>query len=208
MQYNSVIFDLGGVIVNLDYQKTVAAFKKTLPDIASDFFLGQEAQLKFFSDYEVGKITTSEFMMSFNQHYACQLNPKTFSECWNAMILNLPLERIELLKKLKAKGKKIYLLSNINELHEKYFEEILDSYKLKSSFFGLFDKVYYSHKVGLRKPSPEIFKLVLSENHLNPAETLFIDDTLGHVQSARELGINAIHLQKNESITQLSILKL
>jgi glucose-1-phosphatase len=194
---SNLIFDLGGVILNLDYQLTVDAFKKMIPDLDESTFYGKEKQLEFFSLYETGRIKTDEFIERFNHHYHSEICKSDFTEAWNAMLLDLPISRLHYLIDLKQSGNRLFLLSNINELHEAAVGDL-------SSYF---EKVYYSHRVGLRKPDPEIFRLVLSENKLDLQESCFIDDSEQHIRGARSVGLSALHLPShisNDSLEQMS----
>lgn len=205
VSYDAIIFDLGGVILNLDYHKTFLAFKKYIGESDEDVFLGKEKQLSIFSDYEVGKISTTDFIFEFNKYYRVNLDLETFARCWNAMILNIPLERIKLLQKLRSQGKKIFLLSNINEIHEFAVEEQFRTLGLDFSFFSLFNKVYYSHHARMRKPNSDFFELVLRENSLKKESTLFIDDSIQHIHGAGHVGIDAYHLKKTDSLETLGL---
>lgn len=191
----NIIFDLGGVVLNLNYSLTVQAFRKYIPDLNEETFFGKAEQLKFFSDYEIGAISTAEFKSQFESHYGTHFQDKVFSDCWNAMILDFPLRRVELLRELRTQGRSVFLLSNINELHEKEVERKFSLLNLSISLEDLFHKVYYSHKISMRKPSEEIFNLVLKENDLNKEETFFIDDSLQHIIGAQKFGIQALHLK-------------
>lgn len=206
-EYENIIFDLGGVILNLDYEQTVIEFKKLVPQLDPTVFYGKEEQLPFYSDYEMGKITTIDFVRKFNAHHHINLGIEIFTSCWNAMILDFPIQRIELIRNLRFHGKKIYLLSNINELHEQAVEKSFQRLNLEIKFLGLFDNYYYSHKIRLRKPTSEIFSLLLNENSIAAGKTLFIDDSLHHVLGARTLGIDSIHLEKPVSIENLNIFR-
>ena len=192
--YQNIIFDLGGVILNLDYNKTVEEFKKHIRNLDESVFFGKEKQLPFFSDYEVGKIPTNNFRDSFRDYYQLSLTDAEFDRCWNAMIFDFPMERIKLIGNLRQSGKKVFLLSNINELHEYAVDESFAQLGVAGHFFDTFDKVYYSHRVGLRKPNLEIFEHVVSDNKIDKTDTLFIDDSLHHVLGSRSYGIDAIHL--------------
>ena len=203
--YKNMIFDLGGVLLNLDFNQTLKAFKKRIPHLNEDFFLGKEKQLDFYSDYEMGKVTTSAFIDSFRNFYQISISESEFEDCWNAMIMDFPLERILLLKKLKLADKRIYLLSNINELHEVAVARSFAKLGTGVDFFSLFDRVYYSHRVGLRKPDTDIFNLVISDNHLNLSETVFIDDSLQHVLGARKCGLSGIHLERPSTLEGLPL---
>lgn len=194
--FKNIIFDLGGVVLNLNYSLTVQAFKKFIPDLDEDFFLGKEKQLKFFSDYEIGLISTQEFKKQFEKHYSIHLTDEDFQYCWNAMILNFPLGRVELIRKLRDEGKQIFLLSNINDLHERKVDEKFAELNLPYQLKDLFHQVYYSHKISLRKPHTEIFSFVLEQNKLSSSDTLFVDDSFQHIVGAKKLGLETIHLKQ------------
>jgi epoxide hydrolase-like predicted phosphatase len=200
---DAIIFDLGGVILNLDYNLTVKAFQKHIKNMQDDAFLGKKAQLHFFNQYEIGKITTENFIKEFNTHYETKLEQAEFEKCWNAMILDIPKERIELLKRLRKEGKQVFLLSNINEIHERAVLERYEVLKDETPFFDLFNKAYYSHHIGMRKPDTEIFQFVLSEQKLAPEKTLFIDDSIQHIEGASQLGIAVKHLTRGNSIESI-----
>jgi putative hydrolase of the HAD superfamily len=193
--YKNIIFDLGGVILNLDYHRTFDAFKRFAPQIDDDTFVGKSNQHTIFSDYEIGKISTQDFRASLNSFYKMNLTDDIFDSCWNAMLLDLPWHRIELIQNLKTSGKKVFLLSNINEIHEREVDLRFKSLGFNFHFKELFHKAYYSHEIGLRKPSREVFELVLSENKIEKIETVFIDDSLQHIRGADSLGLKAVHHQ-------------
>jgi FMN phosphatase YigB (HAD superfamily) len=203
---DNIIFDLGGVILNLDYHQTFHAFKKYAPQIDDDTFVGKSKQHTIFSDYEIGKISSRAFRDELNAFYQMNLDDKTFDECWNAMLFDLPLERIKLIQKLRSSGKKVFLLSNINEIHEHAVEERFSQFGFSHGFRELFDQAYYSHLVGMRKPNPEIFKRVLEENELRKENTLFIDDSVQHIESAERLGLKVVHLKSPLTIEELGII--
>lgn len=188
---NNIILDLGGVIINLDTQKPFNAFKELFADNYSEI----EATFKevnLFNEFEVGKVSAEEFILFFlNRHP--NLTSKQVVTIWNSMLLDIPKERIVLIRKLALKYN-VFLLSNTNEIHLTQINNYLfDTYGI-TSINSLFKKAYFSHEVGFRKPDAEIFKLVLNENKLNPSETLFIDDSIEHIQSAQQLDIQTKHL--------------
>ncbi len=110
------------------------------------------------------------------------------------MILNYEAKRFDLLKKVHQ-NYKTFLLSNSNSIHYRFFMNRLKETMCLDSLDPFFDKVYFSHDIHMRKPNPDIFQFVLDQNKLEPAETLFIDDSIQHVESARALGLHAYHLQ-------------
>ena len=194
---DNIIFDLGNVIINIDYQSTINAFEKIGITDAKDFY-SKSSQKNIFDKLEIGKITREDFVLEIQKNI-----PKTSKaeiiNAWNAIIKDLPQSRVNLLKDLKNKFS-IFLLSNTNTIHIDYiFENIgKDRYQ---EFYNLFDKVYYSYEVKLRKPDPNIFLLLIEENNLNVKNTLFIDDSIQHINSAKKIGLQTYHLNnKIESL--------
>ncbi len=187
----NIILDLGGVIINLNTQKPFNSFKKLFADNYSEIET-TFTTLNLFNNFEVGKVTAEEFILFFlNRHPI--LTPEKVVAIWNSMLLDIPKERIVLIRKLALKYN-VFLLSNTNEIHLIHINKYLfDTYGI-TSINSLFKKAYFSHEVGFRKPDTEIFKLVLTKNKLNPSETLFIDDSIEHIQSAKQLGITTKHL--------------
>ncbi|MDT8411901.1 MAG: HAD family phosphatase [Vicingaceae bacterium] len=187
----NIILDLGGVIINLDTQQPFNAFKELFADNYSEIE-ATFTTLNLFNNFEEGKVTTEEFILFFlNRH--SNLTPEKVVDIWNSMLLDIPKERIVLIRKLALKYN-VFLLSNTNEIHlTKINNYLFETYGI-TSINSLFKKAYFSHEVGFRKPNPEIFKLVLNENKLNPSETLFIDDSIEHIQFANQLGIITKHL--------------
>jgi putative hydrolase of the HAD superfamily len=110
------------------------------------------------------------------------------------MLLDLPAIRTDLLAKARN-NYRIFLLSNTNVIHISAVMNVLSKDDAYRRFFGLFEKVYFSFEVGMRKPNPDIFRHVLQQHGLNAAETLFIDDSRQHVEGAITAGLHAYHLQ-------------
>ena len=194
MEHNSfdtIIFDLGGVIINLDYQLTIEAFKKLGLENFEEMYT-QAKQNNLFDDYETGKISSQHFINSLLPFLPSGTSANKVVHAWNAMILDFPKERLALLHHLKSKYR-IFLLSNTNDIHLQAVNRSLANVtdrKLESYF----EKVYLSHEVKLRKPHREIFEMVCNDQNLEPTSTLFIDDTIGHVNGANSIGLQGIHL--------------
>ena len=194
-----IIFDLGAVILNINYQNTIDEFTKLGVKNASSFY-SKKVQTDLFNQIETGKITAEKFLTELQK----ETNNATISQvkyAWNSMLLDLPNERLELIKALKSKYR-IYLLSNTNNIHIDAFKKQLGNAKWED-FCNLFDKMYLSHEVGLRKPNAEIFKHILTEQKLKAEEVFFIDDSPQHIEGAKKLGIKTHHLLDNENITTL-----
>ncbi|MBS1615383.1 MAG: HAD family phosphatase [Bacteroidetes bacterium] len=194
----NIIFDLGGVLLNLDYSATERAFEELgIRDFRQRF--SQLSQDHFFDDWETGKLSRDEFFQGL-QHAGCdQLTEAQITTAWNAMLLDFPLRRLQILQQLRLRYE-LFLLSNTNEIHETAFNELLRQTCGWNSLGHFFEKIYFSHRVGLRKPGKEIYERILSDNQLKAAETLFIDDSPQNIEAAKSLGIRTIFLEKGMSI--------
>jgi putative hydrolase of the HAD superfamily len=197
----NIIFDLGGVIFDIDYNLTVEEFKKLNIKNYDKLFTKTE-QSQLFTLLETGKISPNDFRNEIKKLSDVEISDAQIDFAWNAMLLNLPSERLDLLQKLN-KNYRLFILSNANVIHIIEFSNILQKTLGIKDLLGYVDKVYFSHEVGMRKPNCEIFEFVLSENNLKANETLFIDDSPQHVESAKKLKINAYHLKINENINKL-----
>ena len=177
----AIIFDLGDVFLNLNHQASVDAFKKLgLND------WNEELKTKSIL-FETGKIDEFEFMLAI-QKYIPNENLEDIREAWNAIIVDFPLERLEFLEKLQNKYK-LYLLSNTNPTHIDKFEHRV-GLTFAREFYAHFNKIYFSFETKVRKPDEAVFNLILKQNNLKPNKTLFVDDTLEHIEVAKGLGIN------------------
>lgn len=198
----NIIFDLGGVVLNIDFGLTNKAFEDLgVPDFAR--YITQHHITPLFEAYETGKIDDAVFIKGVRELSGLPLSEAQITAAWNALLLDFPPARIELLKKLRTKYR-LFLLSNTNALHLREFNERL---KRQSGLYleDIFEKAYYSHAVGLRKPHAEIYRLVIEENGLNPAETLFIDDTASNFSGAEEVGLKTLHLKPPMTILDLKV---
>ncbi len=197
----NIIFDLGGVILNIDYQLTENAFK----DLGMQNFdevYSQQKQSGLFDQFEVGKLSAKEFIQQIKTEANLVVDDQKVVDAWNAMLLDLPKKRLKLLTQLKD-SYTTFLLSNTNEIHFNAFSNIVEKETGQASLFPFFKEVFYSHEIQLRKPEKQAFNHILLKHDLKPFETLFIDDSPQHIASAKEMGINTYHLQKGEDILEL-----
>lgn len=204
-KYKNIIFDLGGVLLNIDYSLVTKAFLALgLTDF--DKLYSKAHQTKLFDLYEKGQISSEAFRNHVKTCFSIPIDDETIDKAWNAMLLDLPPERLHLLQQLKTKHR-IFLLSNTNDIHIQYINNYLKETFGIADLSGYFEKVYLSYEVGMRKPDAEIFELVLSENNLDPNETLFIDDSIQHIEGAKKLGIHTYWLDvKKESVMDLFLI--
>lgn len=197
----NIIFDWGGVIINISYPSTRQAFiDMGMKDFDEHF--SQFRQTEIFNRLDIGKASGEEFFEAIIREIPQEVSMEEVRNAWNAMLQDFPEENYELLKRLKGQYR-TFLYSNTNEPHlEYYFARLKKQYGI-DSMDPLFEKAYYSCRFGMRKPDKESFIKILEENNLIPEETLFIDDTLMHVEGARKAGINAIHLAPPARLTSL-----
>lgn len=187
----NIIFDWGGVITNINYHATIEAFDKIGHKSFEKYFT-QHHQDDFFKKLEKGMIGPDELYNSIRKETGNPIPKEQIDEAWCAMLLDTPHERIEILKKLGTRYN-IFLLSNTNSIHTNYYNEVLrKTYGI--NYPALFRKVYYSHEAGMRKPDLEIFEYVLKDSSLDPAVTLFVDDTEINVDSAVQTGMIGLFL--------------
>lgn len=200
-EIKNIIFDLGGVIINLDIPKTINEFNK-LSNNSFESIYTQLQQTPIFDLFDKGHISEIEFYAEIQQSLKLKIPHDQLQFAWNAMLLDFPIERLHLLTQLKP-NYKLFLLSNTNETHVAEFEKQLfksHGYKNLESFF---EKVYYSCRMGMRKPDTEIFNYVLTENNLKAEETIFIDDSPQHINGALKTGIKAHFLSNGKDVIEL-----
>jgi putative hydrolase of the HAD superfamily len=193
-----IIFDLGGVLLNIDYSLTEKAFIEAGIKNFGELY-SQLQQTDIFDRLETGRMTRDEFIVAMQQVSSVPLTAQQVLTAWNAMLLDFPVRRLQILQQLRLYYD-LFLLSNTNEIHEETFNNTLMQAHGIPTIGVFFDKVYFSHRVGLRKPMTEIFERVLSDNGLKAAETLFIDDSPQHIAAAEKVGIRIIYLKKGMTI--------
>ncbi len=197
----NIIFDYGNVIFNIDFKKAQQAWNQLGINNAADFF-GHKQQDEIFDKFDRGEVSADEFRGYIRQKSGNPaLTDMQIDDAWNSMLLGIEPGNHELLLDLKQKYR-TFLLSNINAIHHDY---IMNYLKIDFGFNGndhLFEKTYYSHLTGRRKPETRIFQMVLDENDLDPAETLFIDDSPQHLAGAQKLGIQTLLMTRPDTIQQ------
>ena len=197
-EIETIIFDLGNVIIDLDIEATDDAFENLFGYDYKE--IKKELKEKgVFKKYEMGKISTSTFLNEIGA-YSDEVNHDEIKYAWNAMLLSIPDERFKILKDC-AKNYRIFCLSNTNKLHVDFINKQLKSTKHIDNLNPYFEKVYFSHEIGMRKPNVDIFEKVISDNKLNPEKTLFIDDTKKHLEGAKSAGLQTLHLSDDLNLS-------
>ena len=201
-EIKNIIFDLGGIFLNIDFSKTEKAFA----DLGVQFndFYSQHHASELFELLETGKVSPEEFHDSFVEETGLHLSYEELKNAWTALLVDFPIERLQWLQEI-GKRYKIFLFSNTNKIHYDVFTEMFHEQTGFKDFNKLFVKTYYSHEMGLRKPYPESYLYILNEQQLRPEETLFIDDTLKNIEGAKQVGLQTIHLVYPEAVLDLKL---
>jgi epoxide hydrolase-like predicted phosphatase len=202
LRFKNIIFDLGGVLLDLNVFKTYEAFSAISGRYQPDQIKAMLADSAVFLDYEKGALTDQEFRMKAKEMLGLPCTDEVFDKAWNEMLGDLPAKRLELLDRLKAKHN-TFLLSNTNQIHKECFSETVRIQSNGSQLDEFFTKAYYSHELKMRKPDEEIFQFVLSQNNLRPEDTVFLDDNLANLAGAANVGIQVQHVQYPEMIFSL-----
>ena len=195
----NIIFDYGNVIFLIDFLKT----QKSFTDLGInnvDKFFGHAGHDPLFSEFEKGNITSSEFRDGIRRITGkADLSDQQIDTTWNSLLIGVPPVNHQLL--LAAKNKyRTFLLSNINEIHLNFISDYLKREHEVDSNDMFFEKVYYSHLIGKRKPDRDIFEYVIADSDLDITETLFIDDSPQHLKTASEMGFHTHLMTTDDSL--------
>lgn len=193
-----LIFDLGNVIVDIDYQKALQRIKQ---EISSEFHdkLDGFYLTDFHKDYEVGRINSAAFRDEVRSYFQQDWKDEKVDELWNDLLLKIPAERLELISKLREKYQ-VGVLSNTNLIHIHAVNRILKEDHSLENFDPIFDWVFLSHEMGLSKPSPEIYEKMLVDLGTSGDRVIFFDDLIANVEGAKAVGIQAVHVTGPEVI--------
>jgi glucose-1-phosphatase len=197
---STIIFDLGGVLLDLDQGKTLRAFARRGLDLEDV----NEAS-PIFADFETGKISAVDFRHGIRTLFKGNITDTEIDEAWNAMLLDTYEERFNILEGLR-KQFRIYLLSNTNSIHIDWVRDYLHKNFGLERWDSLFDKQYLSYEIGLRKPNKDIYEYVLKDIQKEPQECLFIDDSYANIKGAASAGIHtllALHPLDQEMLSNI-----
>ena len=192
----NILFDLGGVLYHIDYSITIKAFEKLgIKNFHKHF--SKQQQNNLFDRLETGKISNTDFIKEM-KILLPNCTREEIINAWNGLLIGIPQENIQLLKDLSKKYR-LFLLSNTNLIHINRINKLLHKeYNLKS-LEPLFDKIYLSHQIGMRKPNTKTFKWVLRDAKILAHETLFIEDSIQHIKGANKVGIRTQLWKSNAS---------
>lgn len=195
-----ILFDLGGVLIDIDYHATENAFVELgVEDFQEQYSQFQQNQL--FDLFESGQISAQHFINKLLPITRKGTSPNQVAHAWNAMIGAFPKQKIDLLERL-SKQLRIALLSNTNELH---MVQVKRTWVNASSvsFESLFERVFLSHEIEQRKPDLETFGWVCEQLQVLPKKVLFIDDSPQHIEGANSVGLQTHFYQNPETFYAL-----
>jgi putative hydrolase of the HAD superfamily len=199
----NIIFDLGGVLLNIDYNLTREAFAKLGVEHFDEMY-SQATADKLFQKLETGEISEENFYKELNRCTGLNLSPVEIQQAWNAMLLDFREKSLEFLDQIKGKYK-LFLLSNTNFIHMEAFNKIYHSRPRDKEFDSYFNKAFYSCRMGFRKPDDVCYACLINEVNINPEKTLFIDDSLGNIAAAKRAKMQTIHLLAGTNIEDLGL---
>jgi len=197
----NLVFDLGGVIIGLDTARTYMAFSE-LSGIPIQKLKEKIASVTFFNEYEKGLIPDTEFRNHLRAFLENPASDQQIDNIWNAMLLDISADHLNLLNKLKSVYR-TFLLSNTNNIHLEEVNKAVFNASGEKSLDPFFHKAYFSHLMHQRKPDSEIFTSLLKENNLSAEETLFMDDMFENIQGAKSVGIQTIQITSINQVLSL-----
>ena len=196
----NIVFDLGGVLVDLDFKAAINGLQK------AGFAKVKEQLQSFdregiFQKFELGEMTAEEFRTAIRENSTMTLTDEEIDALWNAMLLEIPREKLELILDLRGKYM-VYLLSNTNSIHWDYVCKNAFNYR-GFRVNDYFEETFLSYEMHLAKPDKAIYEKVLQDANLLAEETLFIDDSEANCKAAEEVGIHAHHYHIGDDLSKV-----
>lgn len=200
----NIIFDLGGVLLDISLDSVLRELKERFAtQLPFDPHKGLVlSEYPFFVEYEVGQISSEEFLAKFRQLLNTSASDDELIDVWNKMLVGFPKGRLDCVYSLKEKYR-LFLLSNTNEIHVSAFSQMALDENAERPLTSCFEKIYYSHEIHCRKPDEEPFQLVIAENDLKPHETLFIDDFPANITTAQKLGLHTEFATSDNTVERI-----
>ena len=196
----NIVFDLGGVLVDLDFKAAINGLQKA-------GFANVKEQLQtlhqggIFQKFELGEMSADEFRTAIRENSTVELTDEEVDKLWNAMLLEIPREKLELILDLRGKYM-VYLLSNTNSIHWDYVCKNAFNYR-GFRVNDYFEETFLSYEMHLAKPDKAIYEKVLQDANLLAEETLFIDDSEANCKAAEEVGIHAHHYHIGDDLSKV-----
>lgn len=193
-----LIFDLGNVIIDLEYHRAFDLIKSQVPDShyakIDGFYIAD-----FHKAYEKGEIDSAAFRNAVNTYFGQTWEDQHIDQLWNSILGQIPKRRLELIAEL-GKSYQLAILSNTNAIHIDAVYQMLRADHGIDDFSTLFHRIFYSHEMGLAKPSVEIYESMLAQLGATADRVIFFDDLEANVKGAASIGIHAVQVTGPEVI--------
>ncbi len=199
----NIVFDLGGVILDIDIPRTFRAFA-SLTGTTEDSVRDKFNSAALFAQFETGRLDSPAFRSAVRDLAGMHLDDCVIDLAWNMLLLDIPVERVALIRRLIPRYR-VFLLSNTSAIHMEEVRAIFRAGHGPGGIDELFEKMFLSYEMGVMKPDARIYREVLSGAGILPEETLFLDDNEDNVRGAAAAGIRTIHVCK--PLTILDYLK-
>jgi len=197
---STLIFDFGGVLIDLDMNQSILNFKKLGVENVENY-LSNFGQSGFFMQLEKGKISTEEFRSEIRKMTTNTITDKEIDDAWNAFLVRIPSEKLDIVYQLRKKFR-VIMLSNTNAIHFPYAEQTFFSYKNRG-IDEYFDKCYRSYDMKMAKPDAEIFEAILNQEQVAPNQCLLLDDGPKNIEQAQKLGFQTYFVDPKEDLSFL-----
>lgn len=200
-EYKNIIFDLGNVLLPIDFNAPVSAFRKIGLEDFEGLYSGIN-QSNLFDLLETGKITSLYFYDKMREISGYNWSNQQIDDAWTKIILDFRPSTIKMLESL-AKTKRLFLLSNTNKIHFDVYDAQIRERFNPEGLSSYFEKAFYSHEMGLRKPDPQIFISMAEIAGIQPSESLFVDDNEDNINTAKKLGFCTYLLKSGTLVESL-----
>lgn len=192
---DSIILDFGNVLYEVDIYAAKYNFQKLRINQSEPVKI--ENVEKIIYDYECGRFTTEDFRSKITNEIGLNCSNEEFDKAWNSILIDVFPFAEEAIDKLSKKYK-LYLLSNTSQLHYELF------YPQMKHIFDKFEKLYFSHLVGFRKPNPRIYEYMLRDSGISPSNAIFADDLAENLEAFEKFGVSTVLIKKEFSLKNFS----
>lgn len=199
----TIIFDIGGVLVDLDFERCIESFR-ALGVEGAENLVSCYHPVEFFGELERGEIDTAEFYNRMREWSGMPtLSDDEICRAYRSLLVGIPVEKLRMIKSLRERGFQVLALSNINEV---MLPPIFDFFKADSlEVNDYFDHLYLSFEMGVMKPNRRIYEMLIEESGIVPSESLFIDDGIHNIEAAREMGMQVYLATAREDFSHLFV---
>lgn len=196
MRIKNILFDLGGVIYDIEMRRTQAAMEQLLGKEMGLTLFSKTTQQEIISLYEMGKISTADFIEELRKQFGIDATDKQIADAWNAILIGVIPGRVALLEQLKPHYN-LALLSNTNDLHYEYI------YSACVPVYAQMQQCFFSCKMGMRKPNADIFETTLATLGWKKEETIFVEDSPPNILGAKSIGLPVFPIEKDGDFERL-----